>query len=106
MPLIVKLLKRQISKQLSYGYDVGRGYVAGEEEVRKLIDHMIDQKDIAKNLKQSSDNGRLDVIRCLGKCLKQFDDSPGNCVTKPRELLFGCNLVSEKYSAVFKSSLT
>lgn len=68
MPLIVKLLKRQISKQLSYGYDVGRGYVAGEEEVRKLIDHMVDQKDIAKNLKQSSDNGRLDVIRCLGKC--------------------------------------
>lgn len=67
MPLIVKLLKRQISKQLSYGYDVGRGYVAGEEEVRKLIDHMVDQKDIAKNLKQSSDNGRLDVIRCLGK---------------------------------------
>ncbi|XP_078333950.1 sperm-specific sodium:proton exchanger-like isoform X2 [Crassostrea virginica] len=74
MPLIVKLLKRQISKQLSYGYDVGRGYVAGEEEVRKLIDHMVDQKDIAKNLKQSSDNGRLDVIRCLGMLQKQHPD--------------------------------
>ncbi|XP_055996016.1 sodium/hydrogen exchanger 10-like isoform X4 [Ostrea edulis] len=74
MPLVVKLLKRQISKQLSYGYDVGRGYVAGEEEVRKLIDHMVDQKDIAKNLKQSSDNGRLDVIRCLGMLQKQHPD--------------------------------
>jgi sodium/hydrogen exchanger 10/11 len=67
MPLVVKLIKRQISYQLSYGFDVGRGYVAGEEEVKKLIDHMVDQKDIAKNLEQSSDNGRLDVIRCLGK---------------------------------------
>ncbi|XP_062603630.1 sodium/hydrogen exchanger 10-like [Saccostrea cucullata] len=74
MPLVVKLLKRQISKHLSYGYDVGRGYVAGEEEVRKLIDHMVDQKDIAKNLKQSSDNGRLDVIRCLGMLQKQHPD--------------------------------
>ena len=56
-----------MSKQLSYGYDVGRGYVAGEEEVRKLVDHMVDQKDIARTLKQASDNGRLDVIRCLGE---------------------------------------
>ena len=40
--------------------------MAGEEEVRKLIDHMVDHKEIAKSLKQVSDNGRLDVIRCLG----------------------------------------
>ena len=55
-----------MNAHLSYGFDVGRGYVAGEEEVRKLIDHMVDHKEIAKSLKQVSDNGRLDVIRCLG----------------------------------------
>lgn len=67
IPSLLSLIKRNISKHLSYGYDVGRGYVAGEEEVRKLIDHMVDHRDIAKTLKQVSDNGRLDVIRCLGE---------------------------------------
>ena len=67
MPWLLTFLRRKMNAHLSYGFDVGRGYVAGEEEVRKLIDHMVDHKDIAKSLKQISDNGRLDVIRCLGK---------------------------------------
>ena len=66
MPLFLNLMKLLISQQLSYGYDVGRGYVAGEEEVSKLIEHMVDHKEIGRTLKQASDNGRLDVIRCLG----------------------------------------
>lgn len=74
MPLIMTLVKNVISQHLSYGYDVGRGYVAGEEEVRKLVDHMVDQKEISKTLKQVSDNGRLDVIRCLGMLQKQHPD--------------------------------
>ncbi|XP_052064398.1 sodium/hydrogen exchanger 10-like isoform X1 [Mytilus californianus] len=74
VPLFLGLMKLLISQQLSYGYDVGRGYVAGEEEVRKLIDHMVDQREIAKSLKQASDNGRLDVIRCLGMLQKQHPD--------------------------------
>ncbi|OWF55657.1 sodium/hydrogen exchanger 10-like isoform X2 [Mizuhopecten yessoensis] len=74
MPLLMSLVKNVISHHLSYGYDVGRGYVAGEEEVRKLVDHMVDQKEISKNLKRVSDNGRLDVIRCLGMLQKQHPD--------------------------------
>ena len=66
MPLFLNLMKLLISQQLSYGYDVGRGYVAGEEEVSKLIEHMVGHKEIGRTLKQASDNGRLDVIRCLG----------------------------------------
>lgn len=60
------VLKYHISRQLSFGYDIGRGYVAGEEEVSKLIDHMIDNKDIAKQLQRVSDNSRLEVIKMLG----------------------------------------
>lgn len=66
MPFFLTFVKTRMSQHLSYGFDVGRGFVAGEEEVRKLVDHMSDHKDIAKSLKQISDNSRLDVIRCLG----------------------------------------
>ncbi|KAH3877178.1 hypothetical protein DPMN_001037, partial [Dreissena polymorpha] len=74
MPYILDFIKRRMSQQLSIGFDVGRGFVAGEEEVRKLVDHMSDNKDIAKSLKQMSDNSRLDVIRCLGMLSKQHPD--------------------------------
>ena len=68
MPLFLNLMKLLISQKLSLGYDVGRGYVAGEDEVKKLINHMVDHKEIAQTLKKISDHGRLDVIRCLGIC--------------------------------------
>ncbi|XP_060556352.1 sodium/hydrogen exchanger 10-like isoform X2 [Ruditapes philippinarum] len=74
MPYVLTFVKTRMSQHLSYGFDVGRGFVAGEEEVRKLVDHMSDHKDIAKSLKQMSDNSRLDVIRCLGMLSKQHPD--------------------------------
>ena len=37
-----------INRQLSFGYDVGKGYIIAEEEVIKLIDHMVVDKRIAK----------------------------------------------------------
>ncbi|KAK6191717.1 hypothetical protein SNE40_003328 [Patella caerulea] len=69
--MILKFLDYQMTTGISIGYDVGRGYVAGEEEVRKLIDRMVDNADIAAHLKNTSDNGKLDVIRCLGILQKE-----------------------------------
>ncbi|XP_071100546.1 sperm-specific sodium:proton exchanger-like [Haliotis cracherodii] len=74
LPLLLMMVKTRISLHLSYGYDLGRGFVAGEDEVRKLIDHMVDSKDIAKQLKGHVDDCRLEVIRCLGHLQKQHPD--------------------------------
>ncbi|KAK6191720.1 hypothetical protein SNE40_003331 [Patella caerulea] len=74
LPTLLMEVKNRISLHLSYGYDLGRGFVAGEEEVRKLIDHMVDSKDIAKQLKHHCDSSKLDVIRCLGLLQKQHPD--------------------------------
>ena len=64
---MIKYIDGRINKQLRFGYDVGKGYVFGEEEVRKHIDAMIDNKQIAKKLKNTSETGRLAIIRELGK---------------------------------------
>ncbi|KAL4225679.1 Sodium/hydrogen exchanger 10 [Mactra antiquata] len=74
MPLVLKLISTRMSQHLSCGFDVIRGFVAGEEEVRKLIDHLSDHKDIATVLKQMSDNSRLEVIRCLGLLTKRHPE--------------------------------
>lgn len=59
-----------INRQLSFGYDVGKGYIIAQEEVIKLIDHMVVDKRIAKDLKQRSEQSRLDVVRSLGNLAK------------------------------------
>lgn len=59
-----------INRQLSFGYDVGKGHIIAEEEVIKLIDHMVVDKRIAKDLKQRSEQSRLDVVRSLGNLAK------------------------------------
>ncbi|ESO95291.1 hypothetical protein LOTGIDRAFT_160411 [Lottia gigantea] len=74
LPTILLLVKTRISLHLSNGYDLGRGFVSGEEEVRKLIDHMVDNRDIAKQLKHHCDASKLDVIRCLGLLQKNHPD--------------------------------
>ena len=56
-----------INRQLSFGYDVGKGYIIAEEEIIKLIDHMVVDKRIAKDLKQRSEQNRLNVVKSMGK---------------------------------------
>ncbi|XP_071957219.1 sperm-specific sodium:proton exchanger-like isoform X2 [Antedon mediterranea] len=66
IPRIMGFLNTRINKKLSLGYDVGKGFVIGEEEVSKLVEHMVDNKDILKDLKRRSELSRLEVIRELG----------------------------------------
>ena len=65
-----------INRQLSFGYDVGKGYIIAEEEVIQLIDHMVVDKRIARDLKQRSEQNRLNVVKSLGKriylCFNKF----------------------------------
>ena len=56
-----------INQQLSFGYDVGKGFVVGEEEVSKHLNDMVADKRAARDLKSRSEKNRLDVVKSLGK---------------------------------------
>ena len=45
-----------INRQLSFGYDVGKGYIIAEEEIIKLIDHMVVDKKNRKGFKSKDQN--------------------------------------------------
>ncbi|XP_077865611.1 sperm-specific sodium:proton exchanger-like [Saccoglossus kowalevskii] len=66
IPRLINWLNSRINKKLSLGYDVGKGFVVGEEEVSKLIEHMVDNPKILKTLKKQSESSRLAVIKELG----------------------------------------
>ena len=72
LPKLIDAVDNIINRQLSFGYDVGKGYIIAEEEIIKLIDHMVVDKRIAKDLKQRSERSRLDVVKSLGKCDKLY----------------------------------
>ncbi|KAG1651400.1 Sodium/hydrogen exchanger 8 [Nymphon striatum] len=69
MPLLsrfIRMLDMRINKQLSTGYDVGRGFIVGEETAKRLIDRMVSDKTIADTLKIHSDQQKSKAIRELG----------------------------------------
>lgn len=58
---MIEVTNRQISKQLSFGYDIGKGYVIGEEDISKIIHHISDDKSIS-TVGRKSDIRSLSVI--------------------------------------------
>ena len=67
LPKLIDSVNNIINRQLSFGYDVGKGYIIAEEEIIKLIDHMVVDERIAKDLKQRSEQNRLNAVKSLGK---------------------------------------
>uniref|UniRef100_UPI00398F830F sperm-specific sodium:proton exchanger-like isoform X2 n=1 Tax=Pristiophorus japonicus TaxID=55135 RepID=UPI00398F830F len=66
IPTFIHLLNKQINKQLSFGYDIGKGYVVGEEAIRNLIDHISDQKVISQQLRNIVLRNHQEAIKELG----------------------------------------
>ncbi|XP_063053024.1 sodium/hydrogen exchanger 10-like [Engraulis encrasicolus] len=66
IPKMIEVTNRHISKQLSFGYDIGKGYVIGEEDISKIIDHISDDKGISKELKSVLEKNRQEGARALG----------------------------------------
>lgn len=67
LPGILQIIDRRIESQINFGYDVGRGFVVGEEECRELLDHIVEQPGMREEFKNRCDKKRLAVIKELGK---------------------------------------
>ncbi|XP_020311239.2 sodium/hydrogen exchanger 10 [Oncorhynchus tshawytscha] len=66
IPKLIEIINRQIHKQLSFGYDIGKGYVIGEEHISKIIDHISDDKSISKKLKIILERNCQQAVREIG----------------------------------------
>ena len=61
-----------INRRLRFGYDIGKGFVVGEEELLQQFDRivsMVPNKSIAQELRRRVETSRLDVIRSLGEAV-------------------------------------
>ena len=70
LPLLIRLVDTVINRRLRFGYDIGKGFVVGEEELLQQFDRivsMVPNKNIAQELRRRVEASRLDVIRSLGE---------------------------------------
>ncbi|XP_077965661.1 sperm-specific sodium:proton exchanger-like isoform X2 [Styela clava] len=78
IPKTIDFINKQINKRLSFGYDVGKGFVAAEEEVSKLIVSISENRGIQEKLMTASNENRLTVIREMGLLQR---DHPGIAIS-------------------------
>ena len=69
LPLIIQLVDAIINRRLRFGYDIGKGFVVGEEEMLLSFDRIgsVVHKNIAQELRRRAESTRLSVIQSLGE---------------------------------------
>ncbi|XP_075422849.1 sperm-specific sodium:proton exchanger-like isoform X3 [Ascaphus truei] len=66
MPNIINFLNKQINKQLSFGYDIAKGFILGEEDVKYLVERVSDQQIITEKLLIILEKNLQDAMKELG----------------------------------------
>nr|XP_032523998.1 sodium/hydrogen exchanger 10-like isoform X1 [Danaus plexippus plexippus] len=78
VPKVMSYIDRMIDLQLAYGYDVGKGFVTGEQEVCNLLPQLVDNRQIQETLYNRLEADRLAVTRQLGLLQR---DRPWTAIT-------------------------
>ncbi|KAG6449326.1 hypothetical protein O3G_MSEX005984 [Manduca sexta] len=78
VPKIMAYIDRMIDIQLAFGYDVGKGFVTGEQEVCNLLPQLVDNRQIQETLNARLEADRLTVTRQLGLLQR---DRPWTAIT-------------------------
>ena len=70
LPLCIRGVDNIVHRRLRFGYDVGKGFVMGEEEMLQQFDRFggLVHKKIALELRRRAEATRLEVIMSLGTC--------------------------------------
>ena len=73
LPKLIVVMNYIINSRLRLGYDIGRGFVVGEDEVLHQFDRFqLVHRETAERFKQMIEATRLDVIRSLGLIRKEY----------------------------------
>ena len=79
LPLCLKVVEYFLNRKLKFGYDVGKGYVVGKEEMMKTLCNLtFTPQPILNKFIIASETARLDTTKQLGLIRK---DQPGIAVS-------------------------
>jgi len=67
-----KVVKKLINQSLSYGYDIGGGFLVASEEAIRQLDHLVSHKECQREFRNRLNKARTDTIKSLGVLRKEY----------------------------------
>ncbi|XP_053882100.1 sodium/hydrogen exchanger 10-like [Malaclemys terrapin pileata] len=71
---LINLLEKQINKQLTFRYDIVKGYVQGEEDTEYLIEQISGHETISKEISKIMEKNKQDAVKELGLMQSHYPD--------------------------------
>uniref|UniRef100_A0A8D0DNL7 Cyclic nucleotide-binding domain-containing protein n=1 Tax=Salvator merianae TaxID=96440 RepID=A0A8D0DNL7_SALMN len=74
MPKIIFLLDKQINKQLTFRYDIAKGYVQGEEDIKCLIQQIAGHEKVYQEINKILEKNKQEAMKELGLMQRDYPD--------------------------------
>ncbi|KYO41575.1 sodium/hydrogen exchanger 11 [Alligator mississippiensis] len=74
IPKLIYLLNKQINKQLTFRYDIAKGYVQGEEDTKYLIEQIAGHETISQEINKIMEKNKQDAMKELGLMQRDYPD--------------------------------
>ncbi|KAG6928604.1 putative solute carrier family 9 member C2 (putative), partial [Chelydra serpentina] len=74
IPRLIYLLEKQINRQLTFRYDIAKGYVQGEEDTKYLIEQISGHETISKEINKIMEKNKQDAMKELGLMQRDYPD--------------------------------
>nr|XP_056707951.1 sodium/hydrogen exchanger 10-like [Euleptes europaea] len=74
IPKVITLLDKQINKQLTFRYDIAKGYVQGEENISCLIEQIAGHEIVYRDFKKIFDKNKQDAMKELGLMQHEYPE--------------------------------
>ncbi|XP_019375384.1 PREDICTED: sodium/hydrogen exchanger 10-like [Gavialis gangeticus] len=74
IPKLIYLLNKQINKQLTFRYDIAKGYVQGEEDKKYLIEQIAGHETISQEINKIMEKNKQDAMKELGLMQRDYPD--------------------------------
>ena len=83
IPWILNAINTRIASRIRFGYDVGRGYIKGVEELDSALEMIAgDAPRTKKRLRQMSEKSKSQVVRDLGLLQRSYPGIATSVKTK------------------------
>ncbi|XP_066475688.1 solute carrier family 9 member C1-like [Tiliqua scincoides] len=74
IPRIIDSLDKQINRQLTFRYDIAKGYVQGEEDIKCLIGQIAGHQKVFTEISQILEINKQDAMKELGLMQRDYPD--------------------------------
>ncbi|XP_062823625.1 sodium/hydrogen exchanger 10 isoform X14 [Anolis carolinensis] len=74
LPTLIFVLDKQINKQLTFRYDIAKGYVQGEEDIKRLIEQISGHEKVYIEITKILEKNKQEAMKELGLMQRDYPE--------------------------------